>query len=211
MSYDALLAFFLVSVLATATPGPAILYVLSAGLSRGAHGYGPGVLGILCADLMYFLLSAAGLGTFLLASYHLFVAVKWLGAAYLVWLGLHLLWLAWTGSQSMWFRSTETPTHARWLSGGFKVHAANPKALLYFGSLVPQFIRPADPLLPQLLAIGLVHFLTAATVMLLYGFFAGQVRAFARNPWFARTLNGTSGAMLIAAGAGLASMKRGVE
>ena len=94
LSVEAIVSFLLVSVVATATPGPAVLYVLSAGISGGLRGYGPGALGILCADLLYFALSMAGLGTFVLASYHLFLAIKWAGAAYLVWLGLRLWWVA---------------------------------------------------------------------------------------------------------------------
>jgi homoserine/homoserine lactone efflux protein len=108
-------------------------------------------------------------------------------------------------------QSARTPSRTRWLSGGFMVHAANPKALLYFGSIVPQFLRPQDALLPQIATLGLVHVLTALTVLLTYGLFAARIRAYARNPWFSRSLYGVSGAMLIAAGAGLASLKKGVE
>jgi homoserine/homoserine lactone efflux protein len=211
MATQTLLAFLLVSIVATATPGPAVLYVLSAGMSGGPRGYGPGVLGILCADAMYFVLSIAGLSTFLLASYGLFLAVKWAGAAYLVWLGCRLLYAAFSGTASPAGASTKTPSQTRWLSGGFMVHAANPKALLYFGSIVPQFLRPSEPLLPQVTLLGLVHVLTAMSVMMAYGMFAAQIRVYASRPWFARTLYGTSGAMLVAAGAGLAAIKRGAD
>lgn len=211
MAIEALVPFLLVSIIATATPGPSVLYVLSAGISSGARGYGPGALGILCADTLYFLLSVAGLGTFLLASYNLFLLVKWAGALYLIWLGLRLLWAALVGAECRMADSSKTPSQARWLSGGFTVHAANPKALLYFGSIVPQFLHPGDALLPQIAALGCVHILTALTVLGTYGFFAAQIRTYARSPWFARTLFGTSGAMLIAAGAGLASIRQKVE
>jgi homoserine/homoserine lactone efflux protein len=211
MAIETMLAFLLVSLVATATPGPAVLYILSAGISSGARGYGPGALGILCADALYFLLSVAGLGTFLLASYTLFVVVKWAGAAYLIWLGLRLLWLALSGTEYAAVDSPKAPTRTRWLSGGFMVHAANPKALLYFGSIVPQFLRPQGDLLPQIAALGVIHMLTALTVLFAYGLFAAQIRLYARNPWFSRTLYGASGSMLIAAGAGLASLKRSAE
>ena len=211
MSIEAIISFFLVSVVATATPGPAILYVLSAGISNGFRGYGPAGLGILCADVLYFVLSMAGLGTFVLASYSLFLAVKWAGALYLVWLGLRLLRLAVTGGESPSIPSDKSPSRTRWLSGGFMVHAANPKAVLYFGSIVPQFLRPEKPLLPQIVTLGLVHTLTALAVMCAYGMFAARIRTYARNPWFSRSLYGVSGTMLIAAGAGLASMKKSVQ
>jgi len=206
-----LLAFLLVSLVATATPGPAILYVVSAGISSGLRGYGPGVLGILCADALYFGLSIAGLSTFLLASYGLFVAIKWAGAVYLIWLGCRLLWAAFSRIPTPTVDATRQTSHTRWLSGGFMVHAANPKALLYFGSIVPQFLNPREPLLPQLVLLGLVHFLTAFSVMFAYGMFAAQIRFYAHRPWFSRTLNGASGTMLIAAGAGLAAIRRGTD
>lgn len=211
MALEVIIPFLLVSLLATATPGPSVLYVLSAGLSGGTRGYGQGAIGILCADAIYFLLSMAGLGTFLLASYQLFMLVKWLGAAYLVWLGLRLLWLALVRPENVAIDSSKAPARARWFSGGFTVHAANPKALLYFGSIVPQFLRPGDAILPQVVTLGILHLLTALTVLSAYGYFAARIRVYASTPWFSRTLNAASGSLLIAAGAGLASIKRGVE
>jgi len=211
MTIHTLIAFLLVSAVATATPGPAILYVLSAGLSKGIRGYGPGVIGILCADAVYFLLSIAGLSTFLLASYTLFQAVKWAGALYLVWLGCRLLRAAFSGVEGPTVDSPLAPTRSRWLSGGFTVHAANPKALLYFGSIVPQFLHPGEPLAPQIALLAFVHFATAMSVMLAYGMFAARIRVYARRPWFTRTLYGASGTLLIAAGASLAAIKRSAE
>ena len=75
---------------------------------------------------------------------------------------------------------------------------------------MPQFLRPEKPLLPQIATLGLLHLLTALTVLLSYGLFAAQVRA-TQNPWFARSLYGVSGSMLIAAGAGLASLRKSAQ
>lgn len=208
MTLEVIVAFLLVSLVATATPGPSVLYTLSAGLSGGTRGYVLGAVGVLCADAIYFLLSVAGLGAFLLASYRLFVLVKWLGAAYLVWLGLRLLWQALVRPENIALDSSNASARARWFSGGFTVHAANPKALLYFGSIVPQFLHPGDAILPQLVTLGTIHLLMALTVLSAYGFFATRIRVYASRPWFCRTLNATSGSLLIAAGAGLASIKR---
>jgi threonine/homoserine/homoserine lactone efflux protein len=208
MTLDTAIPFLLVSLVATATPGPSVLFILSAGLTSGKRGYVPGAAGILTADALYFLLSVVGLGTFLLASYHFFLLVKWAGAAYLIWLGLRLLWLAFVRAEGMAVDAAKAPTQTRWFSGGFMLHAANPKALLYFGSIVPQFLRPAEPLLPQIAALGVIHLLTALTVVVVYGFFASRLQACAHNPWFSRSLHGVSGTMLIAAGVGLASIKQ---
>lgn len=208
MAWEMIVAFLLVSFVATATPGPSVLYVLSAGLSGGTHGYGRGAIGILLADAMYFLLSMAGLGAFLLASYRLFVLVKWLGAAYLVWLGLRLLWQAFVRPETASLESSDASRRSRWFSGGFMVHAANPKALLYFGSILPQFLRPGDAILPQVIILGVLHLLVALTVLSAYGLFASRIRVYVHNPKFCRTLHAASGSLLIAAGAGLASLKR---
>lgn len=207
MAWEMIVAFLLVSFVATATPGPSMLYVLSAGLSGGTRGYGRGAFGILFADAMYFLLSMAGLGAFLLASYRLFLLVKWLGAAYLVWLGLRLLWQAFVRPETVSFES-HASQRSRWFSGGFMVHAANPKALLYFGSILPQFLRPGDAILPQVIILGVLHLLVALTVLSAYGLFASRIRVYVHNPTFCRTLHAASGSLLIAAGAGLASLKR---
>lgn len=208
MTPEILVSFLLISLLATATPGPSVMYVMSAGLSGGARGYGAGSLGVLLADALYFTLSVTGLQTSLVASYELFRAIKWVGAVYLIWLGLRLIWLAVMRPDTIATQSPQSPSHARWLGGGFMIHAANPKALLYFGAIVPQFLHPDQAMLPQVVTLGIAHLLTAMTVLLAYGFFAARIRVFAHHRWFNRTLYGASGSLLIAAGAGLASWHR---
>ena len=91
MSLDTILAFSLVTIAAPAAPGPTVLYVASCGLNHGVRGYVAGSLGILVADLIYFLLTVTGLSAILLTSYELFSLIKWLGVAYLIYLGLRLI------------------------------------------------------------------------------------------------------------------------
>jgi homoserine/homoserine lactone efflux protein len=124
------------------TPGPAVLLVVAQALGRGAAASVWATLGILTGNALYFVLSATGLGALLLASYELFSLVRWLGAAYLIWLGVR----AFSGRSAT--RST-APTVAmgrrRTFVNGFVLQAANPKALLFFVALLPQFHRARRP------------------------------------------------------------------
>src|SRR5262245_28617380 len=133
-------------------PGPAVLLVVAQGLARGGRASIWANLGILAGNTIYFALSAAGLGAVLLASYDVFFAIKWIGAAYLVWLGV----TAFFGRSSTLSVSAarERPSGFRMLANGIVLQLANPKAILFFTALLPQFIDPAEPLLPQFFVLA---------------------------------------------------------
>src|SRR5438445_8860928 len=133
------------------TPGPAVLLVVAQALSGGAAASVWATLGILTGNALYFALSATGLGALLLASYELFALVRWLGAAYLVWLGVR----AFLGRSAT---RSPAPTVAagrrRTFVNGFVLQAANPKALLFFVALLPQFIEPGGHVAGQVLVLA---------------------------------------------------------
>ena len=125
-------------------PGPAVLFVLSQALSRGARLTVWSILGIIAANTVYFVLSATGIGAILIASYDVFFAIKWVGAAYLVWLGI----AAFFGKSTILSISPAAPSQARagrMFANGFILQMSNPKALLFFTALLPQFINPHAP------------------------------------------------------------------
>src|SRR5262249_35905060 len=113
-----------------ATPGPAVLFILSQGLRHGGRRSLWANLGILVGDSFYFLLSATGLGALLVASHGLFLALKWCGAAYLIYLGLRMIL---TPGQLSPVQQTAT-ARRDWdvLRQGFVLQVSNPKALLYY-------------------------------------------------------------------------------
>lgn len=189
------------------TPGPAVLFVLSSALRSGARRSVASNAGILAANALYFLLSATSLGALLVASYHLFFAVKWIGPAYLIYLGLSSIF----GKTAALLIEDGKPSSARRLfTGGFLVQASNPKAILFFSALLPQFLDARHAVAPQVAILGATSVVIEFLVLLGYGVAAGRVSALARQPRYAALTNRIAGAMLLAAGTGLATIRTGL-
>jgi threonine/homoserine/homoserine lactone efflux protein len=145
MSFEAWLAFCVIEAVLCFTPGPAVLLVVSVALGRGLRASLGASLGILTANALYFTLSATGVAAALVASRELFLVLKWVGAGYLVWLGLRMALLR--GSREV---GAPPVILARSFFRGFVVQGANPKAVVFFVALLPQFIDPAAPTVPSL-------------------------------------------------------------
>ena len=196
-------AFFMLTETALClTPGPAVLFVVSQALKHGSLKSLWATAGILSGNTFYFALSATGVGALLLASHRLFTGVKWVGAAYLVYLGVKTFLDR--GASSDVSAASAGTMGSRLLLRGFAVQAANPKALVFFTALLPQFINPTAPVALQLLILGISSLFVESLVLAGYGIFAGRASSFAGQPRFARATNRVSGGFLIAAGTGLA-------
>lgn len=188
-------------------PGPAVLLVLSQALLRGGPASLWSSLGILAGNTAYFILSATSLGAILLASYDLFFAVRWIGAGYLVWLGLATFF----GKASV-LAAAPAPdrqsSRGRMFANGFVLQAANPKALLFFTALLPQFIDPHGPVAMQVAILAATSVGIELVVLGAYGFAAGRASVWAAQPHAARLTNRVAGSLLIVAGAGMALLRR---
>jgi len=207
MTWQIWSAFFLVETALCFTPGPAVLLVLSQALTRGTLRTIWSIFGILAANTLYFILSATGVGAILLASYNLFFAIKWIGAAYLVWLGV----AAFLGhSRALAIRPADaTPVaNSRLFLNGFVLQMSNPKALVFFTALVPQFINPHAAIVPQVAILAITSVLIEFVVQLFYAALAGRAAHLAAEPRFARITNRVAGSLLIGAGVGLAAIRR---
>jgi homoserine/homoserine lactone efflux protein len=206
MTVETWLLFCVTETVLCFTPGPAVLLVVSLGLTRGARAGLGASLGILTANVFYFVLSATGIGAVLLTSYELFFLIKWLGAAYLVWLGAHMLLSranAFASASTVAPRRTPRPfTH------GVVTQGANPKALVFFTAFLPQFIHPEGAVPYQVTILALSSVLIELTVLSIYVAVCHRARGVMRRPGFASTLNRAGGVLLLGAGAGMATMRR---
>jgi threonine/homoserine/homoserine lactone efflux protein len=185
------------------TPGPAVLFIVSCGLARGGRAALWGNAGILSANTFYFIVSAFGLGAVLLGSHELFTLVKYVGAGYLVWLGLRTILGAGLAIKA---DSPTQPVARGWhmLARGFVLQAANPKALLFFVALLPQFIDVRQPIAPQVVILAMTSAAVEFVILAGYGYFAGRAATIAREARFVTATNRASGGLLIATGTLLA-------
>jgi threonine/homoserine/homoserine lactone efflux protein len=207
MSWGIWALFVVTETVLCFTPGPAVLLVLSQGLARGTASSIWSNLGILAGNTMYFVLSGTGLGAALLASYELFSVIRWLGAAYLIWLGI----TAFVGKSPVFSvsRAEVAPARrGRIFLNGFVLQASNPKALVFFTALLPQFIDPRASVLTQVTILAVTSVLIEFCVLLAYGALAGRLTELAKQPRFARLANRIAGSMLIGAGIGMARVRR---
>ncbi|MEL7254091.1 MAG: LysE family translocator [Pseudomonadota bacterium] len=188
MSFDLWLAFAAASTALVLIPGPTVLLVLSYALSQGKRVAVASATGVALGDLIAMSLSLAGLGALVLASATLFTVLKWVGAAYLIYLGLKLLRSP--PSEGLDAMGAQSVT-----GGGVFWHAAavtalNPKSIAFFIAFVPQFIVVGQPILPQF-TILIATFVGIATLnALAYALLADRLRQTIKKPrvitWFTR-------------------------
>ena len=190
------------------SPGPAVMLVIATGLARGARRSIWASLGILSANGLYFALSATGLGALLVASETFFVAVRWCGAAYLIYLGTAAL----LGQPSPITVSKSAPgaasRRAAYLSG-LTLQLANPKTLLFFVAILPQFVDARLPIGPQMAWLAAGSVIPEFFILAGYGFAASRAARLAADPRFARLTDRAAGVLVLAAAAMVLSVARG--
>jgi homoserine/homoserine lactone efflux protein len=207
MTLQIWLLFVATEAVLSMTPGPAVLYVLSQAIRRGPAKSLWASGGILAANAVYFALSATSLGAVIVASYKLFFVIKWAGAAYLVYLGLRSFFSK-TSAISLPESGPDSRGGQRILRDGFFLQAANPKALLFFTAILPQFIDARNNVVFQILVLGVSSILVEFVILFIYGQLAGRALATARSPRFEKITNRIAGSLLIGAGIGLARLRR---
>ena len=216
MTVQTWLLFCATETLLSLTPGPAVLLVVGQALGRGGRAGLAAACGILSANAMYFALSATGLGAILLASSQLFTAIKWLGAIYLIVIGVRMVIrpealieeapVGQSSSSTHQRKSSAPPAGSFWR--GFLTQAANPKALVFFTALLPQFIQPSAGVPMQILILGVSSIVLEFGVLGLYVAASTRARRWTKAPGLSAALQRSAGALLVVAGARLAITER---
>jgi threonine/homoserine/homoserine lactone efflux protein len=205
MSLDLWLAYLLAAAIILVIPGPTIILVISQAVSHGKKSVVPLVTGVVLGDFTAMVLSLLGLGALLSISALLFTVLKWIGACYLVYLGIRL----WRTKP----QASKTQQPARKSSNGslFKssyiVTSLNPKGIVFFIAFLPQFINPGAPVPSQLAILGASFLILAGINATLYALFAGQLREYMQNWKVRRCFDRCGGTALIGAGIVTAAIK----
>jgi threonine/homoserine/homoserine lactone efflux protein len=204
MDVATLIAFSLVALIAIATPGPTVLLALANGSRFGWRRSIPGMLGAVASDFVLVGAVALGLGALLAASEFWFSVVKWVGAAYLAWLGLRLLRSKGGLDLSASAAGQGDAAPRAVFAKSFLVAVTNPKGYLFCSALLPQFIDAAAPQWPQYATIGIVFAALDFVVMFAYAAVgAHAIRLLKRRAvlWLDRSCGGAllvlSGSLLL--------------
>jgi homoserine/homoserine lactone efflux protein len=207
MTLQAWALFCLTETFLCLKPGVSTLLVVSLSLTRGRKAGVLAALGVLAANAIYFALSASGLAAVHSLSAEAFHAIQWAGAVYLVWIGARMVLRSFRAPDPG-PPAPELPLPGRrafWQ--GFVAQGANPNLLVYFTAILPQFIEPGSRLAPQVAILALSSFAIELTVLCGYGALAARAGRRAA-PRFRVLVERLGGGLLVAAGAGLATLRR---
>lgn len=198
MTLQTWLSFLVATMVLLVVPGPTLLLVIGQSLGGGRRHALPLVAGVALGDLTAMTLSLAGLGAVLAASAQAFTALRWVGAAYLVYLGV-TMWRAPVSADAA------PPLRAQAaFRQAYVVTALNPNGIAFFVAFVPQFVSPSAPFLGQAVILVASFVTLAAINSLCYALLAGQMSSLVRRPPVRRAVNRAGGGVLVGAGLALA-------
>lgn len=204
MSFEIWLAFVAASTVLLVIPGPTILLVISYGLGQGWRAALPSSVGVALGDFTAMTLSMLGIGALLATSATLFTVIKFMGAAYLIWLGVKL-WRA-GGSLNVQPKADRSSS-LKMVGHAWLVTTLNPKSITFFVAFLPQFLDPRADFWTQMLIFEATFLVLAFANALTYGLIASRARAVVSNERAIGVFNKVGGGLLIGAGVATATMR----
>ncbi|WP_306113555.1 MULTISPECIES: LysE family translocator [unclassified Roseovarius] len=206
MSLELWLTFVAASTALLMIPGPTVLLVLSYALSQGRRVALASAAGVALGDLIAMTASLLGLGALVLASATLFTALKWIGAIYLIWMGLKLLRAP--RSEGLDTVATADTTPRKVFGHTAAVTALNPKSIAFFIAFVPQFVSVSAPLAPQFAILIATFVGLAALNALTFALLADRLRMTIKRPAVITWLTRSGGVALVGMGVMTATLRR---
>ncbi|KEQ16798.1 homoserine/homoserine lactone efflux protein [Endozoicomonas numazuensis] len=203
MELNTWLAFLAATLIISLTPGAGAVNTMATAIRSGLIRTLPSIMGLQVALILFLVVVAAGLGAVLTASETLFTLIKWVGAIYLVFLGI----VKWREATLEMTNESPVPISQRKsFASAIMVNLTNPKAIVFQAAFLPQFIDPTLVLWPQYLIMGVTMVIVDSLVMIGYASFALKLMPVLKK--YGRLQNRLFGSMFIACGGLLAASQR---
>lgn len=202
------LLYLMTDFLLDVIPGPAVILVSSIGFAYGYKNSCFGALGLILGEALYFLLSALGLGTIILAVSNLFNLIKFGGAIYLIVVGLIMILNSFKKTSKLKANKIVSINRSRLFIKGFITQISNPKAIIFFIALLPQFIRPEGNVSLQFFILGLTTIVSDGLVLAAYGWISDKGKNLIKqNTIYTKIQERLSGLVLVGIGINLLFMR----
>lgn len=198
MNIELWLAFVVTATVILIMPGPTIIYVVGQSLAHGKKASVPLSIGVISGDALCISLSLMGVSALLTLFSTAFLVIKYLGAAYLIYLGIKMLKANTAlNSDKILNKSYNSKSIFRDV---FLVNALNPKGIIFYSAFMPQFINPQQNILPQFGILSMTFLALALINVLGYSLLASKTGNLFNSQRFTKTFNLTGGFSLICAG-----------
>ena len=205
MSLELYLAFVLATAILIVMPGPNVTLIVAHAIGYGSRRALVTVFGTQCAQAVQLGFVALGMTTLIVAFVSVFEWVRWIGVAYLIWLGVQR-WRAGANGSERPVVETAPPKTMFWQ--GFFVGVTNPKTWLFYAAFFPQFVDPAVPVGRQLLVLSVTYLAIATALDSGYALLAGRARGWLQLGRRKSLADRITGTILIGAGVWLALARR---
>ena len=209
MEFPLWLSFVGTVVILAFTPGPSVLLATANSMKYGAGKTTGTILGDLSANLCQIILASAGLASIVVSSGELFQTIKWLGVAYLIYIGINKI----ISKPKTLLRNSSSVQRGFWnlFMEGFLMSAANPKAIVFFAALFPLFISDAYPFLGQIAILAATFITIDGISLLVYTQFARRLKSYLENSKKVHLQNKIVGSLLIVSGLLLATVGKATK
>ena len=204
MSFENWIAYVIAYTVISIIPGPSVFMVIGQSVSRGTRAAMACIAGDLAGGVIVMAASYLGLGLILASSSFAFMAMKWVGVAYMAYLGIRQIIAARNFKE---VKDISNPSSKGSLSAGFLTGVLNPKAIMFYMAFLAQFITPTAPQLPQFLILMATSTVVVALVLGAYALLASRVSARLQSVKAHKRMSYAGGSFLLGGSAVMAATR----